>query len=46
MGDIGKVSRISGKKTGSAITFAYVGEESAPGQLNLEEMFKELQLSD
>ncbi len=46
MGDIGKVSRISGKKTGSAITFAYVGEESAPGQLKLEEMFKELQLSD
>ncbi|MBR1506901.1 MAG: type I 3-dehydroquinate dehydratase [Eubacterium sp.] len=42
MGEMGKISRISGAKTGSAITFAYVGEESAPGQLTLEEMFSEM----
>ncbi len=43
MGELGRVSRIKGKETGSALTFAYVGEESAPGQLTLEEMYRELE---
>lgn len=42
MGDLGRISRISGKQTGSAMTFAAVGQESAPGQPDLEEMFRAL----
>lgn len=40
MGKLGVVSRISGQTFGSAITFATVGEASAPGQIPLEEMRK------
>lgn len=40
MGKLGVVSRISGGTFGSAITFATVGEISAPGQIPLEEMRK------
>lgn len=40
MGKLGVVSRISGGTFGSAITFATVGEASAPGQIPLEEMRK------
>lgn len=38
MGKIGKISRIVGELTGSAITFASVGQASAPGQIALEDM--------
>ena len=43
MGEIGKKTRITGKTTGSAITFAMVGSASAPGQLPLEELMQELE---
>ncbi|MDO4621813.1 MAG: type I 3-dehydroquinate dehydratase [Eubacteriales bacterium] len=33
MGDMGKISRISGNLTGSALTFGTAGQASAPGQL-------------
>ena len=42
MGELGKPSRTSGRKTGSAMTFSAVGQESAPGQVGLEEMFQVL----
>ena len=38
MGDIGKVSRVSGRLTGSAVTFGSVGEMSAAGQIPAEEL--------
>lgn len=38
MGNLGTLSRISGGTFGSAITFASVGEPSAPGQISLDEM--------
>ena len=38
MGKLGKISRISGGLTGSAITFACVGKASAPGQINVVDM--------
>lgn len=33
MGDLGRLSRVSGKITGSVMTFGTVGDASAPGQL-------------
>lgn len=41
MGEKGKISRLTGRKTGSAFTFAAAstGQESAPGQLTLSEVF-------
>lgn len=38
MGEMGKISRISGELTGSAITFASGGHSSAPGQIPVEKM--------
>lgn len=38
MGSMGKISRIVGELTGSVITFASVGQTSAPGQIALEDM--------
>ncbi len=38
MGKIGKVSRVSGRLTGSAVTFGSVGEMSAPGQIPAKEL--------
>lgn len=38
MGKIGKITRIVGELAGSSITFASVGQSSAPGQLTLEDM--------
>lgn len=38
MGKIGKITRIVGEPVGSSITFASVGQSSAPGQLTLEDM--------
>lgn len=44
MGQPGMLSRISGEITGSAITFASVGEGSAPGQLSAQETARILDL--
>ena len=38
MGGLGVVSRLCGSLTGSAMTFAAVGETSAPGQIAAEKM--------
>lgn len=38
MGGLGVVSRLCGRLTGSAMTFAAVGETSAPGQIAAEKM--------
>lgn len=35
MGNLGKVSRISGEIFGSAVTFGSIGEPSAPGQIEI-----------
>lgn len=40
MGDIGKVSRISGQVFGSSLSFGAVGQVSAPGQLSIEDLRK------
>jgi len=42
MGDMGKLSRISGSITGSAVTFGTCGEASAPGQMPVSELKKML----
>lgn len=38
MGDIGKLSRISGGITGSAVTYGSIGRASAPGQIPADEL--------
>lgn len=38
MGDIGKVTRISGQAFGSSLSFGAVGKTSAPGQLSIEDL--------
>ena len=38
MGDLGRISRVSGRMTGSAMTFGTVGEASAPGQLPVSDL--------
>ena len=38
MGDLGKISRVSGGVFGSAVTFAAGQEASAPGQINAEDL--------
>ena len=38
MGEVGKITRISGELTGSAITFASARHSSAPGQMNVIDM--------
>ena len=38
MGNVGKLSRVSGRLTGSAVTFGSVVEESAPGQIPASEL--------
>ena len=40
MGELGRVSRVSGRLTGSAVTFGSVGEGSAPGQIPASELRK------
>lgn len=42
MGDMGKISRVSGSVFGSAVTFGCVGKGSAPGQIEVEKL-RELQ---
>jgi 3-dehydroquinate dehydratase I len=43
MGDLGKVSRVSGQVFGSALTFATVGKTSAPGQIGLADLRHDLE---
>jgi 3-dehydroquinate dehydratase-1 len=38
MGELGRISRYCGEKTGSVITFGALGEESAPGQIPVDEL--------
>lgn len=38
MGEMGKISRVSGALTGSAVTFGTAGPASAPGQIPAEEL--------
>lgn len=44
MGELGKVSRLSGELVGSAMTFGAVGQVSAPGQIPLEELREGLKI--
>lgn len=43
MGELGKISRVSGQLFGSSLTFASVDETSAPGQVPIDELRKMLQ---
>lgn len=43
MGDIGKISRISGQIFGSAVTFGAVGQISALGQISLANLKQDIQ---
>lgn len=43
MGDLGKVSRISGEVFGSVLSFATVGEASAPGQIPIDDLRRDLE---
>lgn len=44
MGEMGVISRVSGGLTGAAMTFAAVGKASAPGQIEVKEMQKVLEV--
>ena len=44
MGSLGSISRISGRLTGSALTFGSAGQSSAPGQLPADELRRILEL--
>ncbi|WEV60340.1 type I 3-dehydroquinate dehydratase [Streptococcaceae bacterium ESL0729] len=44
MGDLGKLSRVSGYLTGSAWTFVNLGKETAPGQIPLNDARKMLDI--
>ena len=43
MGELGVQSRISGELYGSSMTFAYVGEGSAPGQMEIGDLRKAME---
>ncbi|WP_457623101.1 type I 3-dehydroquinate dehydratase [Persephonella sp.] len=42
MGELGKITRVAGFFFGSLITYTYIGESVAPGQIEVEELIKEL----
>lgn len=42
MGEIGKISRLAGFVFGSVITYTYIGEAFAPGQIEAEKLLQEL----
>lgn len=42
MGDIGKISRVAGFIFGSIITYTYIGESFAPGQIEISKLKEEL----
>ena len=42
MGELGRVSRINCKESGSCLTFAAIGKGSAPGQVSVDELISKL----
>ena len=44
MGELGKISRVSGAVTGSVLTFGAIGEASAPGQIPVEQLAQTLEI--
>jgi len=44
MGEAGRISRLAAPAMGSAITYGYVGAETAPGQLSVRELVEVLQV--
>lgn len=42
MGELGKISRVAGFAFGSVITYTYIGEPFAPGQIEAEKLVEEL----
>ena len=42
MGELGKISRINCKESGSCLTFAAIGKGSAPGQISVDELISKL----
>ena len=38
MGDLGQITRIAGPSRGSFLSYAFSSNESAPGQISLQEM--------
>jgi len=42
MGEVGMISRISGKTFGSSLTFASLEKSSAPGQINIDQLYNML----
>ena len=44
MGELGVVSRVSGEKFGSSVTFGTVGKASAPGQMPVDELKEILEI--
>ena len=44
MGDLGRISRVSGAVFGSDYTFATVGETSAPGQMPIEKVLEMMEV--
>lgn len=44
MGDLGKVSRVCGELIGSSATFGAVGQGSAPGQVNVDDLAEIIQI--
>jgi shikimate kinase len=45
MGELGKISRTSGEKFGSCVTFGCLSQASAPGQISYETLKEELSLT-
>ncbi|WP_457642272.1 type I 3-dehydroquinate dehydratase [Persephonella sp.] len=43
MGEVGKITRVAGFFFGSLITYTYIGKSVAPGQIEVEELIKELE---
>lgn len=46
MGELGKISRVAGHLFGSSISFASLGDESAPGQISLENLLVAMEKLD
>ena len=46
MGDLGRISRVSGAVFGSDYTFAMVGETSAPGQMQIDKVLEMMEMLD
>lgn len=44
MGELGKMTRITGGLFGSKFTYGFVGKEAAPGQIHVKEIKKQLDL--